>query len=596
MTMEAAFRQACQAVADDRFSGRFDRGFASLAFQLAFPDRALTDDQADEAIGIDKKGDLEADGIYIDPEGQDICIYQSKSSASLDETALHGFITKFLDAPARLCSSEWLKKANPEVQALADEMRLKLDAGYSIRAVFATASPVSATVRSTFPREREFALPAGRAHGDVLILDIADLTDRYKKLLLNEQGDPTDVTFNLSPGQWHQPADQSVVYITIPAAHFTGVCKPHEKELFRYNPRLYLGSNKVNKKIAATLQDPERRRRFHLLNNGITAVSRGVVWSDDHSELRVRDFQIVNGCQTSTTLFRNQSAYQADENCLVHVKIITTSDEDLRAEISDATNTQTAIGVEDSVSNAPEQDHIAGLFQRHAPPYFYGSKRGAWERLPVSQTGQLQYLDPNRTSGKFRKVTSKELASIALAVLGEPESAKDRPRMVFEMSEGEQSEWYRRIFTADNTASQWLLPVEMHRQANAYLNSLDEESTPARIGKYGRYRLLWLSYDYLRQRYGGDDGRFLSARASSRLLASCGEWAPQVLAMANDALTMAFETAQEADKTTGLREFFRDPAHRQVCTRSFERTLPQWTNLASRAKVDLPTYLNLPTL
>lgn len=199
-------------------------------------------------------------------------------------------------------------------------------------------------------------------------------------------------------------------------------------------------------------------------------------------------------------------------------------------------------------------------------------------------------------SPTFRKVTSKEMASIGLAIVGEPESAKDKPRMVFETIEGEPSEWYRRIFMADNTAAQWLLPVEIHRQANAFLASLDDESPEFRIGKYGRYRLLWLAFAYLRQCYGGDEGKFLSATTSEKLLATCDVWAPHVLEMANDALVAAYDVAKTADSTTGLREFFREPGHRVSCEKALDVTQKQWLKLASKNKQKLPEFLELPGL
>ncbi|WP_028506346.1 AIPR family protein [Ruminococcus sp. FC2018] len=79
--------------------------------------------------------------------------------------------------------------------------------------------------------------------------------------------------------------------------------------LFDANIRDYLGSNgAVNKKIMTTLKDPNDRNNFFFYNNGITMIVNEMT-KDEHSphdNMRVFDVidpQIVNGCQTVSTIY-----------------------------------------------------------------------------------------------------------------------------------------------------------------------------------------------------------------------------------------------------------------------------------------------------
>ena len=139
-----AFSAASRAVADDRYGGEFDRGFAHLALQLTFPTLELTDEQAEDIISFDRSGDLGVDGGYIDADGQTIYLFQSKSSAAMHEPELHEKIAAFTDSTSKLMSDLWLAKAHTDMRAFANEFRTAIDLGYSV----VSASPPSRASRT----------------------------------------------------------------------------------------------------------------------------------------------------------------------------------------------------------------------------------------------------------------------------------------------------------------------------------------------------------------------------------------------------------------------------------------------------------------
>ncbi|GAA2260092.1 AIPR family protein [Glycomyces scopariae] len=176
---------------------------------------------------------------------------------------------------------------------------------------------------------------------------------------------------------------------TIPASVFVERLLVDEggsirKFLFEDNIRDFQGeSNEVNSGIAETLADPARRKRFVVLNNGITVLARSFDISG--SECHMSDFQIVNGCQTGHVLFAHREQL-AD----VHLKltVIETEDEVMSDAITVATNRQTQIPAEDLRSNRQIHREIEEFFQTgHAPRDLYYERRsGQYDARSVTMT------------------------------------------------------------------------------------------------------------------------------------------------------------------------------------------------------------------
>src|SRR5712664_1966038 len=89
---------------------------------------------------------------------------------------------------------------------------------------------------------------------------------------------------------------------------------------------------------AQTLQS-DRKRRFVLMNNGVTIIARNMTHTG--SKFVIEDFQIMNGCQTSHVLFDHAS--DLDESVLVPLRLIWTQEEDVIEDIIHATNKQTEV-------------------------------------------------------------------------------------------------------------------------------------------------------------------------------------------------------------------------------------------------------------
>lgn len=111
--------------------------------------------------------------------------------------------------------------------------------------------------------------------------------------------------------------------------------------LFDSNVRDFMGLNRVNEDIRTTLEN-DSSPDFWWLNNGVTilATSAKVIGNSIHLE----DIQIVNGLQTTESIYKYFSLGNIDKNeRAVLIKIIVSKESEIRDSIIRATNNQTLV-------------------------------------------------------------------------------------------------------------------------------------------------------------------------------------------------------------------------------------------------------------
>lgn len=112
------------------------------------------------------------------------------------------------------------------------------------------------------------------------------------------------------------------------------------QRIFDENVRDFIGvDSDVNTEMGATIQDGLRQKRFGILNNGVTIIAPDVRLAG--FEMYIRDFQIVNGCQTSNVLFQNRDLVDSDATLVL--KVVETSDPSVVDDIVRSTNRQTKV-------------------------------------------------------------------------------------------------------------------------------------------------------------------------------------------------------------------------------------------------------------
>jgi hypothetical protein len=189
------------------------------------------------------------------------------------------------------------------------------------------------------------------------------------------------------------------------------------KSLFYDNVRDFQDYNSVNREIRETVQDDRVRERFVVLNNGVTIVARELTPSGNRFTLR--DYQIVNGCQTSHVLFDERE--HLDDAMYVPVKVIVTQDDDVVSSITTATNRQTTVSEDDLRALDAFQKDLEAFFQAHPLEHrlYYERRSKQYSSIAVPEKTRIvtppqlvrayssMFLDEPWRAGRYYKELQK---------------------------------------------------------------------------------------------------------------------------------------------------------------------------------------------
>lgn len=184
--------------------------------------------------------------------------------------------------------------------------------------------------------------------------------------------------------------------IVMPASILAALYERFSARLLEQNVRTFLQARaQVNKGIRATiLNEPAM---FFAYNNGITATAQHVETKITDGVLqivRITDLQIVNGGQTTASLFHTQWRDKADlTNVFVQMKLSVIDSEESELvvpRISEYANTQNRVNPADFFSNHPFHVRMADFSRRIWAPAQKGVQR---ETKWFYERARGQYLD-----------------------------------------------------------------------------------------------------------------------------------------------------------------------------------------------------------
>ena len=207
----------------------------------------------------------------------------------------------------------------------------------------------------------------------------------------------------------------------IPAHMLADIYQNYGARLLEQNVRTFLQfRGNINKGIRDTiLKEPHM---FMAYNNGISATAESVeLTKDQKSIISVKDFQIVNGGQTTASIFQTRRKYKAIgiNSVCVQVKLSVIKDPSKKSQIvsliSRYANTQNKVSEADLSSNHPFHIELEQLSRKIWTPahigknqtrWFYERARGQYndELFQIdSKTQQKKWLDRNPKNQKFAK-------------------------------------------------------------------------------------------------------------------------------------------------------------------------------------------------
>ncbi|HZY79091.1 MAG TPA: AIPR family protein [Cyclobacteriaceae bacterium] len=219
--------------------------------------------------------------------------------------------------------------------------------------------------------------------------------------------------------------------------------------LFDSNVRDFMGLNRVNQDIRATLSNVESPD-FWWLNNGITIlVTHAFIISD---VIHLRDIQIVNGLQTSESIFRYFEGGKRDPNnrCLL-IKVLVSDNEATRDTIIRATNNQTAVELASLHATDKIQKDIEDILRQN--DYFYERRINFYKNQGIA-------------SDKI--VTPLYMASAYLNLVLKNPTQASRLKSKFMKS----SSSYARVFSTEDDLSIWPKIALILRKTDSFLESV----------------------------------------------------------------------------------------------------------------------------
>ena len=351
----------------DHFS---NDGFRFVAWYLRRV--LLRSPEATKIEVVDGANDKKIDALVIDDENRTVIIVQGKfiDSSAVDS----GPLNEILSAWVRIQNLQSLQTdGNDKLKERIESLRQAVDDEYDIVFELLTTGNLTDAAEKDL---KEFSNRLEQSKDISASITLVNLEVLETRLADAESKDIPVInhTVNLDPNK--------VMYFDIKGTRsiivalslneclkFPGIV---DQRLFKKNVRQSLGWNTVNNKIRNSIKG-DRPQDFFFYHNGITAICRKFTLSEDKKTLECKDLNVVNGCQSLTTIYKCSEdirKIQKDTGFILF-RFYEIPQKDLANNISINTNSQSVVKPRDlksndrimlSIKRAYESTYRDGLF------------------------------------------------------------------------------------------------------------------------------------------------------------------------------------------------------------------------------------------
>ncbi len=175
--------------------------------------------------------------------------------------------------------------------------------------------------------------------------------------------------------------------------------------IFELNVRDFGGveENRVNQDIEATILSNDKHS-FGLLNNGITIVGKSL--TKGQGKYTIKNFYIVNGCQTTNVLYKNKE--KIDGDMWISLKIVITDEDDIIKNIVKATNNQTEVEEIQLLSMDEYQEKLESYFNSFTTfkQLYYERRDGQYRGNP--EVSPVEIVSPEKQFRSFASIFLRE--------------------------------------------------------------------------------------------------------------------------------------------------------------------------------------------
>ena len=326
----------------------------------------------------DNHGDKGVDGIYVNESLGTIEVFQSKISQSERKTIGDTILKEFFGTLSQFETKEKLQDlvdnaGKAEVASLIKRLNLieRLDA-YQVKGVFVTNTELS---------------PDGEAYlnmtDKIEFVGKQQLEDEYisDKKEINVVSETTFDISGMEITSYFVDSDTMTYIAPVKATELVKLDGIDDQSIFDYNVRGSLGNTKINKGIVRSIRTKSLHKKFPLFHNGITIVADEVEKTEE--KIILKKFYVVNGCQSLTSLYKNQSHLTEDLKILTKIVKVPISSP-LTPQITEYSNSQNGVKPRDFKSYNQIQIRLQNeINENYSGKYYFEIKRG--ETIPTGR-------------------------------------------------------------------------------------------------------------------------------------------------------------------------------------------------------------------
>ncbi len=321
----------------------------------------------------DGADDKQIDAVYIDNQTSTIYIIQGKFYYGNTVDA----------APLREVLSSWMQiqdlahlqeSANQKLRVKINEIATALEDDYEVCFELIMTSTLTASAKHDLEMFQNKLSDNENISANLVVVDNDTLQFKYDEAL-NKNRPYINHEFTLEAGKYMELtiAGTKAVIVALPLKDCVKIPGIKDGSLFRKNVRQSLGTgNKVNKGIARTIKN--NSGDFFFLHNGITAICSKI--SIYNEILSVKELNVVNGCQSLSTIFNYSELAKKASNAYIMFRFYEISDAERADNISTCTNSQSAVKARDLRSNDKSVLAMKKAYEQFYPNGYFVTKRG----------------------------------------------------------------------------------------------------------------------------------------------------------------------------------------------------------------------------
>ena len=349
----------------------------------------ILDDSDIEEIIVDSRGDGGVDILLSDPnsEGSDLIIGQSKFHKTISREDVINAIQKMVNFYNQMINGNY-DHINSKVQSRFMTLFSEVGDESKICFEFYTSAPQSGirtdSIKRIFREQFE-----QNSNIDFHIYFSSDIVEEIKESLSRRPNVDVGKIRLDKTGNYLRYGDNAAI-VNVSANSIKQLYAQYNTTLLSRNLRYHITGRDIDNAIADTINNsPET---FWLKNNGITIICDE--FEIDGKEVKLKNFSIVNGGQTTYMLYKNENIDNHNDlflPCKI-VKIIGDTEDKKNSfclSIAKATNSQKAIKPIDLKANSPEQIRFASAMREAG--VFYQTKRG--ELVPKNYKAPYLHSD-----------------------------------------------------------------------------------------------------------------------------------------------------------------------------------------------------------